>query len=103
MRISYLRLLVGRVLTRHLYLRTDWAGRSMAFADERHPAYDHINAKEAMGQRNGTQAGDPKKGARAMYELAVMKDPPLRVVIGSDAYKVSFSSVVIEAGADILA
>ncbi|MCJ1382358.1 hypothetical protein MMC17_005471 [Xylographa soralifera] len=67
--------------------RTDWAGRSMAFADERHPAYDHINAKEAMGKRNGKQAGDPKKGARAMYELAVMKDPPLRVVIGSDAYQ----------------
>ena len=62
----------------------------MAFADERHPAYDHINAKEAMGKRNGNQVGDPKKGARAMYELAVMKDPPLRVVIGSDAYQVKF-------------
>ncbi|MCJ1391443.1 hypothetical protein MMC18_004307 [Xylographa bjoerkii] len=48
---------------------------------------DHINAKEAMGKRNGKQAGDPKKGARAMYELAVMEDPPLRVVIGSDAYQ----------------
>ena len=67
--------------------RTDWAGRSMSFADQRHPAYDHINAKKAMGDRNGTQAGDPIKGANAMYELAVMKDPPLRVVIGSDAYK----------------
>ncbi|KAK3169845.1 hypothetical protein OEA41_009229 [Lepraria neglecta] len=67
--------------------RTDWAGRSMSFADQRHPAYDHIDAKKSMGERNGTQPGDPIKGARAMYELAVMKDPPLRVVIGSDAYK----------------
>jgi len=67
--------------------RTDWAGRSMAFASERHPAYDHIDAKKAMGDRNGTQAGDPIKGAKAMYQLAVMKDPPLRVVIGTDAYK----------------
>jgi hypothetical protein len=40
-----------------------------------------------MGERNGTQAGDPKKGAKAMYELAVAKDPPLRCVIGTDAYK----------------
>ena len=71
--------------------RTDWAGRSMAFADRRHPAYDHINAKEAMGARHGKQAGDPIKGAKAMYELAVMKDPPLRVVIGSDAYQVKIA------------
>ena len=66
--------------------RTDWAGRSMAFA-ERKPEYDHLNAKENMTKRHGTQVGDPKKGADAMYKLAVMKDPPLRVVIGSDAYE----------------
>ena len=70
--------------------RTDWAGRSMAFAEKRHEAYDHINAKEAMGKRHGKQVGDPIKAAKAMYELAVMKEPPLRVVFGSDAYKVSF-------------
>lgn len=58
----------------------------MIFEDKRHPAYDHMDAKEIMGSRNGSQAGDPVKGAKAMYELAVMKDPPLRVVIGSDAY-----------------
>ncbi|KAK6429325.1 hypothetical protein LTR95_014530 [Oleoguttula sp. CCFEE 5521] len=66
--------------------RTDWAGRSMAFAEKKHPAYDHINAKETMQKRNGTQAGEPKKGAEAMWEVAKMKDPPLRLVIGSDAY-----------------
>ena len=61
----------------------------MAFPEKRHPAYDHIDAEKAMSARNGTQAGDPIKGAKAMYELAVMRDPPLRVVIviGTDAYK----------------
>ncbi|KAH6716369.1 hypothetical protein BKA61DRAFT_342250 [Leptodontidium sp. MPI-SDFR-AT-0119] len=67
--------------------RTDWAGRSMSFPEKRHPAYDHMDAKKAMDQRHGTQAGDPPKGAKAMYELAIMNDPPLRVVIGTDAYK----------------
>jgi NAD(P)-dependent dehydrogenase (short-subunit alcohol dehydrogenase family) len=67
--------------------RTDWAGRSMAFPEKKHPAYDHLDAKKMMGERNGTQAGEPKKGAQAMYEFAIMKDPPLRVVIGTDAYK----------------
>jgi short-subunit dehydrogenase len=67
--------------------RTDWAGRSMAFPEKKHPAYDHLDAKKMMGERNGTQAGEPKKGAQAMYEFAIMKDPPLRVVIGTDAYQ----------------
>ncbi len=67
--------------------RTDWAGRSMSFPEKRHPAYDHIDAKTFMTGRHGTQAGDPPKGAKAMYELAVMENPPLRVVLGSDAYK----------------
>ncbi|KAE9974426.1 hypothetical protein BLS_003126 [Venturia inaequalis] len=66
--------------------RTDWAGRSMAFAEEKNPAYDHIDAKKAMGERNGTQAGDPAKAAKAWYELATMKDPPLRCITGTDAF-----------------
>ena len=60
----------------------------MIFADKRHPAYDHLDAKKIMGDRHGTQPGDPKKGGQAIYELALLQDPPLRVVIGSDAYKV---------------
>lgn len=40
-----------------------------------------------MTKRHGTQAGDPAKAARAMYELATMPDPPLRCILGSDAYK----------------
>lgn len=58
----------------------------MIFAD-RHPAYDHLNAKKSMTERHGTQAGDPQKAAKAMYQLATMEDPPLRVVVGTDAYK----------------
>jgi NAD(P)-dependent dehydrogenase (short-subunit alcohol dehydrogenase family) len=66
--------------------RTDWAGRSMDFGAEKKGAYDHIDAKAQMGKRNGTQAGDPVKGADAMWQVAKMVDPPLRLVIGSDAY-----------------
>lgn len=70
--------------------RTDWAGRSMQFPDEENKLkkdYDHMQAEQAMEKMNGKQDGDPKKGAKAMYELAVMEEPPLRVVIGVDAYK----------------
>lgn len=73
--------------------RTDWAGRSMKFPEKRHPAYDHLNAEKSMGERNGTQVGDVNKAAKAMYKFAVMDDPPLRVVIGSDAYKAIFDKL----------
>ena len=66
--------------------RTDWAGRSMDFSTP-HPAYDHMDAHARSEQLNGKQAGDPYKGAIAFYELAVMPDPPLRCIIGSDAYQ----------------
>lgn len=66
----------------------------MVFAEKRHPAYDHLDAKKRAEGRHMTQAGDPIKGAKAMYELATMKDPPLRVVLGSDAYKVRLSGRV---------
>lgn len=67
--------------------RTDWSGRSMFFGEVENKAYSHINSKKIAEGRHGTQPGDPAKGARAMYELATMQDPPLRAVIGSDAYK----------------
>jgi hypothetical protein len=66
--------------------RTDWAGRSMIFAD-RHPAYDNTIGKESMEKRHGNQAGDPKEGAKGMYVFSTMQDPPLRVAVGTDTYK----------------
>ena len=45
----------------------------MDFGENKNEAYDHINAKEAMGKRHMTQAGDPEKAAKAFYELAVSK------------------------------
>lgn len=59
----------------------------MDFGANKCEAYDHLDAKKSMGERNGTQAGDPPKAARAMYELATTQDPPLRCVLGSDALK----------------
>lgn len=67
--------------------RTDWAGRSMDFGEVENSAYDHINARENAKNRHGKQAGDPAKAAKVFYELAVMENPPLRCIVGTDAYK----------------
>ncbi len=53
-----------------------------------HPCAPDMDAQERMSARHGNQAGDPVKGAKAMYELAIMKDPPLRCVIGTDAVSI---------------
>jgi len=66
--------------------RTDWAGRSMEFGEIQNPAYDHMDARKTMGERHGNQAGDPAKAAKVFYDLAVMDDPPLRCIVGTDAY-----------------
>ncbi|KAI9655543.1 MAG: hypothetical protein M1821_005336 [Bathelium mastoideum] len=66
--------------------RTDWAGRSMEFGENKCAAYDHLDAQGTMGKRHGTQAGDPAKAGKVFYELAVMEDPPLRCIVGTDAF-----------------
>jgi NAD(P)-dependent dehydrogenase (short-subunit alcohol dehydrogenase family) len=77
--------------------RTDWSGRSMEFGEQRtdalNEAYDHIDPKKNASDRHMTQAGDPPKGAKVFYDLAVMEDPPLRCVVGTDAYKVINSKI----------
>jgi hypothetical protein len=60
----------------------------MSFPKTRLPEYDHLDARERMKARHGTQVGDPSKAGKALYELAVMNKPPSRVALGSDAYQV---------------
>ncbi len=60
----------------------------MAFPKQRLPEYDHIDARERMGKRHGTQLGDPLKAGKAMYQLAIMENPPTKIALGSDSYQV---------------
>ncbi|KAI1628022.1 hypothetical protein EDD37DRAFT_692301 [Exophiala viscosa] len=74
------------------YIRTDWTGRSVTIAD-RSSNYEHLDSADRTNKRHGTQRGDPVKAAKAMYELAVMPNPPLRVILGSDAHKLITAKV----------
>ncbi len=66
--------------------RTDWAGSSMRI-DDLTPAYrDTVGAFASyVGQSSGAQRGDPAKGAKAILELANLPEPPLRLLLGTDA------------------
>lgn len=68
--------------------RTEWAHGSMAF---RHPsqglpAYSHMPAESIMAAMGEAQLGDPRKGAAAIHQLAHLADPPLRCLLGSEAF-----------------
>lgn len=67
--------------------RTDFAGSSTTLRDSR-PEYADTAGKMAQYQRDyhGTQPGDPAKAAAVILHLATLDDPPLRLLLGSDAY-----------------
>jgi NAD(P)-dependent dehydrogenase (short-subunit alcohol dehydrogenase family) len=68
--------------------RTDFAGSSTMLRDGR-PEYDSTVGRTARFQRdyNGKQPGDPAKAAAAILHITDLGDPPLRLLLGSDAYR----------------
>lgn len=65
--------------------RTDWAGASMTYADD-------IEGYEMVKQRtdffkggNFVPVGDPEKAAKVMLDLASHPNPPMHLVLGSEA------------------
>ncbi|MGW7681970.1 oxidoreductase [Kribbella sp. NPDC054772] len=73
--------------------RTDWGGSSMQLHDV-HPDYESTVGE--MHQRrvetDGKQPGDPAKAATAILEIVNLENPPLRLLLGSDALKLAVTS-----------
>jgi len=67
--------------------RTDFAGSSTELREGR-PEYDATVGATVRFQRNydGKQPGDPAKAAEALLHIASLPEPPLRLLLGSDAY-----------------
>jgi len=66
--------------------RTDFAGSSTTIREGR-PEYDSTIGAVAHFQRdfNGAQPGDPDKAAAIIVHIASLAEPPLRLLLGSDA------------------
>jgi NAD(P)-dependent dehydrogenase (short-subunit alcohol dehydrogenase family) len=67
--------------------RTDFAGASTTIREGR-PEYGETVGRTARFQRefNGRQPGDPTKAAAAVLHIASIENPPLRLILGSDAF-----------------
>jgi NAD(P)-dependent dehydrogenase (short-subunit alcohol dehydrogenase family) len=67
--------------------RTDFAGTSTDLRPGR-PEYDSTVGATVRFQRdyNGKQPGDPAKAAAVLLHIASLREPPLRLLLGSDCY-----------------
>lgn len=69
--------------------RTDWAGRSMVRSPRSVPGYDELfeplRARRAEG--SGRQLGNPEKAAEALLRVIDAPNPPVHLVLGSDALR----------------
>jgi NAD(P)-dependent dehydrogenase (short-subunit alcohol dehydrogenase family) len=69
-------------------VRTDWAGDSMHVADIR-SVYRPTVGLIAEYAKSGTPRGDPIKTAQAILQITQVDDPPLRLLLGSDALAIA--------------
>jgi NAD(P)-dependent dehydrogenase (short-subunit alcohol dehydrogenase family) len=68
-------------------MRTDWAGSSMRIDPVRAEYAETVGRMAAMHEGGGaTAASDPAKVARLVVDVAALEEPPLRLLVGADAY-----------------
>jgi NAD(P)-dependent dehydrogenase (short-subunit alcohol dehydrogenase family) len=67
-------------------LRTDWGGSSMHISEVGADYQQTVGRLHSYRRdADGKQPGDPVRAARVIFELASLDDPPVRVLLGSDA------------------
>jgi NAD(P)-dependent dehydrogenase (short-subunit alcohol dehydrogenase family) len=67
-------------------MRTDWAGPSMSIPPISKPYEQTVGAfAQMIRSYAGKEPTDPAKVAQAILKLADMADPPVRILMGSDA------------------
>jgi NAD(P)-dependent dehydrogenase (short-subunit alcohol dehydrogenase family) len=69
--------------------RTDWAGRSLIRKERSIKDYDAVfdPVRKRRQEMSGKQVGDPKKAANAMLTLIEAENPPMHLLLGSDALR----------------
>ena len=81
--------------------RTDFAGSSQTILAD-NPAYASTVGAVARFQReyDGAQPGDPKKAAAAVLNIALLDEPPMRLLLGRDAVRAAAEAERTRAEAD---
>jgi NAD(P)-dependent dehydrogenase (short-subunit alcohol dehydrogenase family) len=81
-------------------MATDWAGSSMRVAPISEPYLPTVGAMARMHNSDAVALGDPAKVARVILDVAAMDDPPLRLILGSEAYAYATAAARAQAESD---
>ena len=83
-------------------MQTDWAGSSMRVAPISEPYQPTVGAMARVHEDIGSGAalGDPAKVAQVVLEVAAMDEPPLRLILGSEAYAYATAAAKARAESD---
>jgi len=82
-------------------MRTDWAGSSMRIDEIRSDYQATVGARSSRLRENAdAMRGDPAKVAQAILRTASEKEPPVRLLLGSDAVFLAGANAVARAEED---
>jgi NAD(P)-dependent dehydrogenase (short-subunit alcohol dehydrogenase family) len=81
-------------------METDWAGSSMQVPPISEPYRQTVGASAAMHNSEAVALGDPVKVAQVVLQIAEMDDPPLRLILGSEAYAYATAAARVQAASD---
>jgi NAD(P)-dependent dehydrogenase (short-subunit alcohol dehydrogenase family) len=81
-------------------MQTDWAGSSMSVPPISEPYQPTVGRAAAMHNAETLALGDPAKVAQVILQVAAMDDPPLRLILGSEAYAYATAAARAQAESD---
>jgi NAD(P)-dependent dehydrogenase (short-subunit alcohol dehydrogenase family) len=83
-------------------MQTDWAGSSMRVPPVSEPYRATVGAMAALHHDGGGMPalGDPAKVAQVVLAVAGMDEPPLRLILGSEAYAYAMAAAAARAESD---
>jgi NAD(P)-dependent dehydrogenase (short-subunit alcohol dehydrogenase family) len=81
-------------------MQTDWAGSSMRVPPISEPYQPTVGGSAAMHNTEALSLGDPAKVAQVVLQIAAMDDPPLRLILGSEAYTYATAAARAQAESD---
>jgi NAD(P)-dependent dehydrogenase (short-subunit alcohol dehydrogenase family) len=81
-------------------MQTDWAGASMEVPPISEPYRQTVGASAAMHNSDAIALGDPAKVAQVVLRVAEFDEPPLRLILGSEAYAYATAAARAQAASD---
>ena len=81
-------------------MQTDWAGSSMQVPPISEPYRPTVGVMAAMHNSDAVALGDPAKMAQVVLHVSAMDEPPLRLILGSEAYAYATEAARAQAASD---